>query len=186
MRSLDLVGTKHFGMDIIEYIGGRRGNKERKAIPPRFKIICRCGDEYTPLVESVKKGQAKSCTKCSVGHNHHNFKGYGEIKKKIWNQIIRGCTKRSREIKIDIDIKYAWGLFLEQDRKCAITGIVIDFGTTVRKNDQTASLDRIDSSKGYIEGNVQWVHKVVNRMKWDMEQEDFINWCKVISENNRS
>lgn len=26
--------------------------------------------------------------------------------------------------------------------------------------------DRIDPNKGYIIGNVQWVHKHINMMKW--------------------
>ena len=48
----------------------------------------------------------------------------------------------------------------------------------------TASLDRIDSSKGYIEGNVQWVHKRVNLMKGNMSTENFIEWCNLVVKNN--
>lgn len=33
---------------------------------------------------------------------------------------------------------------------------------------QTASLDRIDSSKGYTIDNVWWIHKQLNWMKWDL------------------
>ena len=47
----------------------------------------------------------------------------------------------------------------------------------------TASLDRIDSSKGYIEGNVQWVHKSVNIMKCDFSSDIFIGICNQISNN---
>jgi hypothetical protein len=48
----------------------------------------------------------------------------------------------------------------------------------------TASLDRIDSSKGYVEGNVQWVHKRINIMKNDLSDSEFIEWCRVVSKNN--
>jgi hypothetical protein len=41
----------------------------------------------------------------------------------------------------------------------------------------------IDSSKGYIEGNIQWVHKDINNMKWDFTQEEFINYCKLVANN---
>lgn len=47
----------------------------------------------------------------------------------------------------------------------------------------TASLDRIDSSKGYVEGNVQWVHKDVNYIKQDLEESYFKKLCKLITEN---
>jgi hypothetical protein len=45
-------------------------------------------------------------------------------------------------------------------------------------------LDRIDSSKGYIVGNVQWVHKHVNVMKNIFSQEMFIFICNQVSKNN--
>lgn len=53
-----------------------------------------------------------------------------------------------------------------------------------KAKESTASLDRIDSSKPYVKDNVQWVHKVVNNMKWDFDQNEFIEWCKIIASNN--
>jgi hypothetical protein len=50
--------------------------------------------------------------------------------------------------------------------------------------EHTASLDRIDSSKGYCEDNVQWVHKDINRMKNTFDQDYFISLCKLIAENS--
>jgi len=47
----------------------------------------------------------------------------------------------------------------------------------------TASLDRINNDLGYIEGNVQWVHKDVNRMKWAFTQDRFLELCCLITEN---
>ena len=51
---------------------------------------------------------------------------------------------------------------------------------------QTASLDRIDSTKGYIEGNVQWVDKIVNAMKWNIPEKYFIEICKTIAKNQKT
>jgi hypothetical protein len=42
------------------------------------------------------------------------------------------------------------------------------------------SIDRIDSSVGYVRGNVQFVCDVVNRMKQDLSQTDLFVWCKRI------
>lgn len=44
----------------------------------------------------------------------------------------------------------------------------------------TASLDRIDSAKGYVEGNVQWVHKRINLMKGTLSEKDFIAFCQMV------
>ena len=38
----------------------------------------------------------------------------------------------------------------------------------------TASLDRIDNSKGYIKGNIRWVSRSINYMKNDMS-DDMVN-----------
>jgi len=37
---------------------------------------------------------------------------------------------------------------------------------------------------GYVEGNVQWVHKIVNFMKQALPDNEFINWCRIIVNNN--
>ena len=45
----------------------------------------------------------------------------------------------------------------------------------------TASLDRIDSCKGYTIDNVQWVHKWINVMKSDHSQDEFIALCRAVT-----
>jgi len=48
------------------------------------------------------------------------------------------------------------------------------------KPSQTASLDRINSDMGYVEGNVQWVHRDINFMKGCLSQHNFIHLCQLI------
>jgi hypothetical protein len=91
---------------------------------------------------------------------------------------------KPRKIEYRLDNEYLWSLFLEQDKRCALSGVEINFFpnyTSRNKTKQTASLDRIDNTKGYIKGNVQWVHKSVNLMKNKYNQQEFIQWCKLIS-----
>jgi len=47
-----------------------------------------------------------------------------------------------------------------------LSGIDLEFSKT-RKDTQnkSVSIDRIDNKKGYIIGNVQWIHKKINIMK---------------------
>lgn len=42
------------------------------------------------------------------------------------------------------------------------------------------SIDRIDSSLGYVRGNVQFVCDIVNRIKQDLSQEELYKWCNLI------
>lgn len=64
-----------------------------------------------------------------------------------------------------------------QDYKCALTGAPLVVG-------ENASVDRIDSSRGYELGNIQWVTKEVNRMKIDFDQKLFIELCRKVAEYN--
>jgi hypothetical protein len=110
----------------------------------------------------------------------------GDLSKSYWSGIVKHASERNLEFSIDM--KYAWKLFKKQKGKCALSGvdILIDRSwsqnTYMGKSINTASLDRIDSSKGYIKGNIQWVHKIVNKMKSNLLESDFIDWCSKISE----
>lgn len=110
------------------------------------------------------------------GNKSTKWTGYEEISGHHWMTIKKGA--RSRKLIFDIDIEYAWSIFISQKRRCSITGLNLYFA----KNDKdyetgewNASLDRIDSSIGYINDNIQWVHKQINQMKWAYSQEYFIN-----------
>jgi hypothetical protein len=102
------------------------------------------------------------------------------------------CTLRLRAKRLDYEFnlngKFLWELFLKQNRKCALSGIEIGFPQAwgvKSKTDITASLDRIDSNKGYTKDNVQWVHKHINTMKMHMTDMEFISICKKVAEYNK-
>ena len=105
------------------------------------------------------------------------YRGIGDLYRSHWTSIKSGA--KSRKLSFTIDIEYAWELFLKQDKKCALTGWDIILGNI----NKTASLDRIDSSRGYDKDNIQWVHKNVNRLKMDFSQDDFIELCKAVAKN---
>lgn len=115
------------------------------------------------------------------GQRHHNWSGFGEIHQSQWGSIVYAA--KDRKIDFDISIEYAWSIFLGQNRKCNLTGIELVFSKYAGKywKDTTASLDRKDSSQGYIEGNVQWIHKKLQSMKMAMPEDDFIYWCKLVA-----
>ena len=49
---------------------------------------------------------------------------------------------------------------------------------------QTASVDRVDNTKGYVTTNIQWVHKDINYMKQEYPQDYFKQLCKLVTEHN--
>jgi hypothetical protein len=88
-----------------------------------------------------------------------------------------------------LTIEFLWELFEKQQGKCALSGVELvlepsQMGARKRQN-HTASLDRIESNGGYTKDNVQWVHKTLNAMKSDLPQADFIAWCCTVADHVR-
>jgi len=117
-----------------------------------------------------------------------NWKGYGDLSGDHWRRIQQGAS--SRNLELHITIEYAWNVYLQQNGKCAISDVDItlrgqEIGISSKQIHEktTASLDRIDSSKGYTIDNIQWIHKDLNQMKSDRSMETFLYWIKTIYEN---
>ena len=128
-----------------------------------------------------KRKQSKYSNSC-VKH-YYKRRTHHEITGKYWANLKHGA--KARNLVFNITIDYAWQLFLDQNRKCALSGLDLVFYQPGNKfTDTTASLDRIDSSKGYIIGNIQWVYKKINYLKMNMPQEEFIQLCKLVANHN--
>lgn len=113
------------------------------------------------------------------GKNCKTYTGYEGITGAYIAQMRRNARVRNR--KFDLNPKYLWQLYEKQNRKCAISGLYIDF---IVNSNNRAALDRINPSKDYLKGNVQWVYNKINYMKWDLKQQDFIRLCKIITKYN--
>jgi hypothetical protein len=142
---------------------------------------------YSSWYHSDKKNSL--CWRCARKYkilpdrmNSKMWRGYGEISLTHFNQIKIGAKRRN--LIFNLTIEYLWDLFLKQNRKCIYTGLELGFSKKRSLiGSCTASLDRVDSFKGYVEGNVQWVHKDINWMKQDFDNDYFIKMCKLVSEN---
>ena len=64
---------------------------------------------------------------------------------------------------------------------CCLSGRELVFETNYIT---TPSLDRIDSSQGYTDANVQWVGASVNTAKATLNNQDFIELCADIARHN--
>jgi hypothetical protein len=140
----------------------------------KWKVVCSCGTSRVLTTTILLKGRQRRCSFCNTGV--FRPKGHEEITGTYWCSIVCGAERRALECSITIE--FIWNLFLKQDRKCALSGDHLTLGPR-----QTASLDRIDSSRGYAVDNVQWVHKDINRMKSVFTEECFIDWCQKVVHN---
>jgi hypothetical protein len=94
----------------------------------------------------------------------------------------------SQDIIVTLDEVYKIGE--KQKWKCALTGLPLEFtrGGTMWGgkwcNPNSCTIDRIDSSKGYVIGNIQLVIWSVNCTKRDMPNGEFIKLAKLVAKNN--
>lgn len=93
-------------------------------------------------------------------------------------------TVKKRQI-VDINSEYLKELWNQQKGICPYTGINLIpqlLSKSVNKDNPFiyASLDRIDSSKGYIKGNVEFVSIGINLLKNKFSKEVTINFINLI------
>lgn len=177
---VDLTG-KRFGL-LTVLLRDRIDPKNHNAY---WKCRCDCGGESIVKADSLVKGATASCG-CLVtrtGASHPRWKGHGEISSSQWTHTKRNADHRN--IPFEITIEEAWALFLTQRRCCALTGEPLHL-RRCRGEFPSASLDRIDSTKGYVLSNVQWVQKQVNLAKRDVPQDDFIQMCISVAKHHQS
>lgn len=183
-RAITEVGKK-YGKWLVIGLSERRGRNGELY----YKSVCDCGTERDVLGQSLRNGKSKGCgcgvdgrksSRANYRSDNGCWTGYKGISGREWGGFRRSAEARS--ISFEVTIEEAWELYKEQNGKCALTGIPVEF--TNGGTHKTASLDRIDSSKPYTIDNVQWVHKDVNLMKRDFSQDYFFKLCKKIAKRN--
>ena len=179
MKSINLINKK-FGKLKVVSLNEEKTN-QYKRMAAYWNCICDCGTICVIRSNSLRTGNSKSCgcNKHKCGKDNPNFTGCQEIGGRYWNNLKKQAIEK-RKLIFKISIKDAWNLFLQQNRKCALTGMIIQFPPKDNDYSRTASLDRINSSKGYIKGNVQWVHRDINYMKQNYSQGYFIELCNKV------
>ena len=175
----DLTNQKFGKLTVIKKDGRHPLNKREL-----WLCQCDCGEHHKVLASNLTSNRISSCgcSKIPKGTNKKQFNPYGQITRKKIGKIRSGAKQRGIEFDESIDAKWLWSLFEQQEKKCKLSGLELIFDNDFNKH--TASLDRIDSSKGYIKDNVQWIHKDINTIKWDFSQNYFIDLCKKVAKFN--
>lgn len=174
----DLTGKKFEMLTVLNFSHSKEGNSY-------WNVKCDCGNATIVRRSCLVRHQQISC---GCYNKNKEWEGHEDLSKTYWTRCIKGAKKRNLEFSITIN--YAWDLFEQQKGICALSGVPIIMDRHFSQNRafkkiQTASLDRIDSDKGYIEGNVQWIHCTLNKMKSNLQENQFIEWCKKVIDYNK-
>lgn len=164
------------------------------------EVICDSCDKNfeKPLSEinrNNKLGRKNFCSRHCVGiHNTKNLLSgnksvndiskYSNNRKDVYTKFkyhYRSILSRNKIVDVTIeDLLEQWEL---QNGKCFYTNIELVLSTYSKiKKDPiySASLDRVDSSKGYVKGNIRWVSRSINYMKNDMSDDKVFELFDII------
>lgn len=144
---------------------------------------------------NLKLNRRNFCTRSCVGkHNNSQLDPYkGNLSNLISNNrddeytpykyYMKLVRQRYKEYNITlVDLHNQWEL---QKGICPYSGIKLILSThsKIEKNPiYSASVDRIDSSKGYTKDNIQFTSRAINHMKGQMSHEDTLLLCNLISQ----
>jgi hypothetical protein len=169
-----------------------------------------CGNVFEKAAKEYKRQTKKNpnrkwfCTRScagahlgsNLGNNLGNPKnlqpGAGRSKDEYspFRYFIRKA--RSRRHDCSIDVQYVKKLWEDQEGKCAITGLPLVLhasGWLWEKdtgNPWKPSLDRINSSEGYVKGNVRFVCLIANLAMQSWSDDVLYKFCKAATEYNMS
>lgn len=169
-RTEDLTGQEFNGRRVMGFEGyGARG--------ALWTTECiRCGETKSLKADKLKK---YGCFICSQT-NSCKYKHGKYISSTFFWEFERGAKRRGIEFNITID--HLDELWVKQKGRCALTDTELSPPVLHKNRSYNASLDRIDSKYGYVEGNVQFVTKQVNVAKGTMSQDE---WVKLAHETVR-
>lgn len=142
-----------------------------------------CGKEQSYGRLDHYKAAVRGDWKCkSCSNSSNNSKGKIGPMPVTWFEVKRKGGLH-RGLAWELEPADILGLYEEQEGVCALTGWPI--GWSEKGLTATVSIDRIDSSEGYLKGNVQLLHKDVNMAKQQYSQAYFVEMCKAIADKEK-
>lgn len=189
----ELIGKKFGRLFILEDSGERTSCGGVK-----YKCQCDCGNLTITARSDIIHGRAVSCgcyrteklreiRASSKGKPNHPNRKYKTNEERYQNYVYRKIKQRAKSDEIEFDLTYEQVLNLIKSR-CYYCGNEGSNRMNVRRFSEDYSykyngIDRINSSKGYVLGNVVSCCKWCNQAKSVMSQKDFYHWIQQVSKN---
>ena len=170
---------------ICEKCGGefeRRASEAKRNASKNLKIYCsrKCQDRFKNLGDNVKL--------FTVGNapQRGNWRDeYSPFRPFMKSSKMHSGLKKDHTITLQ-DLKDQWE---KQDGICPYTGWKLKMNETMKyklaHTPDRGSLDRIDSSKGYVKGNIQFVSLIVQYAKNGWDEDVIQNFCEAVVKNKK-
>jgi hypothetical protein len=187
--SVDRIdSSKGYEKHNIQLVGGIINRMKTDLTDQKFIDLCRCVAKYDDYL--YENGYTDSIDPLVLDKTSKSY-GFEVFIRHLFKDLIHNNKKRPKELEVNINIDDIILLYKKQGSLCALTGTPLTIKNTVdRKGEENdhchiqniwnISVDRIDSSKGYDKDNIQLLGAIINRMKLDLSEEDFIELCRLL------
>lgn len=177
---INLIG-KRFSRLVVIQEAEKRNNRIC------WRCRCDCGNEKDIRGWALRGGGTKSCgclnIEKAIKQGKSRAKPLGEASKRIlYNNYYQAAKMKSMDFALSLD---DFGSLTKQNCfYCGIPPQQIVSGHRLNGSYKYNGIDRIDSSKGYILGNVVSCCKYCNFAKHEMTQKEFFEWIIKVYEYN--
>ena len=147
---------------------------------PTTKVeCCNCGAEINKDNRELKR----------TSNNFCSLKCVGEYKTKMsnplgYNRSLALNTAKKKNLEFNLSSEFLYELYIKQNKRCAVSGVIIEPVDKKCKKINQVSIDRIDNSKGYTVDNVHLVALGINYLRNTFTIDDTlelisnIKWCE--------
>lgn len=139
--------------------------------------------KYNSWCKNCVKEKMASYHKRTWGPDRLQFSSYKRTKSvRSYLQYLRSKALHRKHGEDVVSLDYLCDLWVAQGGKCALTGWLMTMELMKGVVPTNCSLDRINSTLGYVAGNVQLVSRAANIAKHDLSLSDFRNLCFAVVE----
>ena len=168
-------------------------------------VVCeKCGKTFDKVLKeinrSLKLGRKQFCSLSCAKKDISNLKHLSKIRIEdakhlnAYNRVDKftGFREHLRRIKyrskeVDLSLEDMLEIWNKQSGICIYSKVKLEKCNNRNVNNPiySMSLDRIDSSKGYIKDNIQFISIAMNHMKNSMTHEQTLELIEILKNNNK-
>lgn len=181
MNSINLIGNRYGKLVVLS-----RDLPRGKCKQAFWRCQCDCGNTTVVKSYALRTGEIKSCG-CArnFGHNRHCTRVEAIYRKLYGRLVSRTQRRRTKSISLGISFEHFCDIIKQPCHYCGLVGQTTTTDSKGRKTQllsdttlQHNGVDRLDSAKGYENGNVVSCCTNCNFAKNTMSVDEFRCWLE--------
>jgi len=155
-----------------EYQRNYRANNADKFLEYSRNYRANNADKFLEYSRNYRANNADKVSSTNKKQREIRKNDRSKMASVLLSKTLTGRKRNTRILEHNLTTAYIQGILEKQNYCCAFTGIKLDHKTG-KNNLRMASVDRINSKKGYVENNIQIVLNSMNKAKGESTDKQF-------------